>query len=73
MTLYSSKKPPVDLTRFWKRACAFCGAVAGQPCFTRTGKPVNDLGQIHYSRIDRRRVKRPDEYQRRHPQAASGR
>ena len=41
-----------------RMACAFCGAPIGQPCQSKNGRKLYDIGQIHDARLSRRPVDR---------------
>jgi hypothetical protein len=36
-----------------RMACAFCGAPIGQPCQSKNGRKLYDIGQIHDARLSR--------------------
>ena len=36
-----------------RTACPFCGAPIGQPCQSKNGRKLYDIGQIHDARLSR--------------------
>jgi hypothetical protein len=37
-----------------RMACTYCGAPIGQPCQSKNGRKLYDIGQIHGARLSRR-------------------
>jgi hypothetical protein len=46
-----------------RMACGFCGAPIGQPCQSKNGRKLYDVGQIHDARLSRRPVRQIPEVQ----------
>jgi hypothetical protein len=38
-----------------RKACAFCGAAIGEPCRSKQGAPIYQIGQMHEARLSNKR------------------
>lgn len=46
----------LELERALVRPCPRCGAVVGQPCVTKAGRRVTNVGDLHADRFRKSRV-----------------
>jgi hypothetical protein len=46
------------ITHLLRTTCSYCHAPAGEPCRSKSGAPLWEIGQIHDARLTPRGVKR---------------